>query len=915
MKLLKRKTIPQSQKRVFIIALMAFLTMLCVVAPAGLAQLSATQRTEHQLISQASPTAQSLLDQGKVLYETGQFNQAAQLLQQAAQQYRSQGDDVREAIALSNLSLTNQQLGRWQEAAEAVQQSLNLLEPHRTTSTTQHLSVLAQTLNVQGRLQLAQNNAQQAWSTWERAATLYNQIGSSSGVVQSRIYQAQAMRSLGLYHRAIAILNGLRPALDTQADPLEQATIWRSLGDALRVSGELDCAPDATCAYTALNQSLMLAERSGNKQAIAAAQLSLGNTARLQAAQINTEIEDRAEVARAQTLRNNALDFYQQAVTTLPNSLIAAQAQLNQLSLLVETTRYTEAASLIPQIQTQLESLPPGRSTIDAQVSFARSLMRLNKVLNLSDPREEFSSLPSPLEITQLLQSAYKEAEALGDARSQAYVLGTLGTLYEQAQQYSEAQVFTQRALNLSQAIQASDIAYQWQWQSGRVYVAQNQAEEAIASYKGAFDTLQQLKGDLVSATPDAQFSFRQSVEPVYRELINLLLQPKGTEQPSQEHLKLARNVLESLQVAELENFFRQACLDKTSQVDQVVDQDDPTAAVVYPILLNNRLEVILKLPNQELYRYPYPHQFQRNELSEQIESLQIALQKAYTFQEVKQQSQKFYDWLVRPAEAALAEQNIKTLVFVLDGALRSIPMAALHDGNQYLIEKYGVAIILGLEIRNPKPLGNRSLNVLAASLTHPPENLREDLSGSFATLEFVEKEVETIAQSGVTITSLKDEQFTQAALEQALTTKEFQVVHLATHGQFGATRDNTFLLAADGEINVDTIGDVFRTRDQTRPDKIELLILSACETATGDDRDVLGIAGTAVRAGARSTIASLWSLDDESSVEFTKQFYQQLGKVSRAEAVKLAQQAMLDNPNYAHPRYWSPYILVGSWL
>jgi CHAT domain-containing protein len=903
---------PRFWKRVFITGLIAVLTAVCVIGSPGLAQHVNSRSAGSPVLSQVPSIATGLLDQGKLLYETGQFNQAAQLLQQAAQHYRSQGDQIKEAIALSNLSLTCQQLGRWQEATNAIQQSLRLLELHQTT--TQHLSVLAQTLNVQGRLQLAQGNAQQAWNTWERAATLYNQIQDFSGVVQSQIYQAQALRSLGLYHRAITLLTELQPVLNTETDPLAQAMVWRSLGDALRISGELDCATE-TCADTALNQSLMLAERSGNRQAIAAAQLSLGNTARLKAAQINREIEDSAEIARAQELENKALDFYRQAAATLPNSPIAVQAQLNQLSLWVDTTRYAEAVSLISPIQTQLVSLLPGRSTIDAQVNLAQNLMRLTQAMNVSEPQAWYASLPSRLEIAELLQAAYQEAENLGDARSQSYVLGTLGTLYEQAQQFSEAQDVTQRALSLSQSIQATDLSYQWQWQSGRVYAAQDQREEAIAFYKRSFETLQQLKGDFVAATPDAQFSFRRSVEPVYRELIQLLLQSEAGVQPDQENLKLARNVLESLQVAELENFFRQACLDKTSQVDQVVDQNDPTAAVIYPILLNDRLEVILKLPNQSLYHYSAPHQFRQNELNDQITALQIALQKTYTFEEVKQASQQFYDWLVRPAEAALTAQQIKTLVFVLDGALRSIPMAVLYDGNQYLMEKYGVAVILGLEIRDPKPLNSDSLNVLAASLTHPPENLRADLNGSFATLEFVEQEINTIAQSGLSITALKDQQFTQAALEQTLTTKDFQVVHLATHGQFGATRDNTFLLAADGEISVDKIGQVFRTQDQTRPDNIELLILSACETATGDDRDILGIAGTAVRAGARSTIASLWSLDDESSVEFTRQFYQHLGKVSRAEALQLAQQALLNNPDYAHPRYWSPYVLVGSWL
>ena len=92
---------------------------------------------------------------------------------------------------------------------------------------------------------------------------------------------------------------------------------------------------------------------------------------------------------------------------------------------------------------------------------------------------------------------------------------------------------------------------------------------------------------------------------------------------------------------------------------------------------------------------------------------------------------------------------------------------------------------------------------------------------------------------------------------------------------------------------------------------------MSACRTATGDDREVLGIAGTTVRAGARSAIASLWSLDDEASVTFTREFYQHLGKpgISRAKAVRLAQETMLNDPEFNHPRFWSAYVLVGSWL
>ncbi|NET10478.1 MAG: CHAT domain-containing protein [Symploca sp. SIO2B6] len=168
----------------------------------------------------------------------------------------------------------------------------------------------------------------------------------------------------------------------------------------------------------------------------------------------------------------------------------------------------------------------------------------------------------------------------------------------------------------------------------------------------------------------------------------------------------------------------------------------------------------------------------------------------------------------------------------------------------------------------------------------------------------------------GYSDTVLRDEDFTQSTFNTVLNQRSFDVVHLATHGQFGANRNDTFLLDANGKIPLDDLSNLFgATTDRTAP--IELLMLNACSTATGNDQDVLGIAGTTVRAGAQSAIASLWSLDDQSSVVFAEAFYQNLGKpgVSRAEALRQAQRALIRHPLFDHPRYWAAYVLVGNWL
>jgi CHAT domain-containing protein len=142
-------------------------------------------------------------------------------------------------------------------------------------------------------------------------------------------------------------------------------------------------------------------------------------------------------------------------------------------------------------------------------------------------------------------------------------------------------------------------------------------------------------------------------------------------------------------------------------------------------------------------------------------------------------------------------------------------------------------------------------------------------------------------------------------------------VVHLATHGQFSSKAEDTFILTWDDRINIKQLNNVLKTRDLTESSIIELLVLSACQTAVGDKRAALGLAGMAVRAGARSTLASLWSVNDAATASFMIKFYQNLAdnKVTKAEAVRRAQLSLLQNPDYSHPYFWAPFILVGNWL
>ena len=141
-------------------------------------------------------------------------------------------------------------------------------------------------------------------------------------------------------------------------------------------------------------------------------------------------------------------------------------------------------------------------------------------------------------------------------------------------------------------------------------------------------------------------------------------------------------------------------------------------------------------------------------------------------------------------------------------------------------------------------------------------------------------------------------------------------VVHLASHAEFGGDPESSFLLTWDGRLNMDQLAEIIgRRRFDERP--LELLVLSACQTAVGDERAALGLAGVAVRAGARSALGSLWSIADDAAFQLIERFYAELVRpgVSRAVALQRAQQALLEDETFSHPFFWSPFLMISNWL
>ena len=825
------------------------------------------------------------VQRGKELYQTGRFLEAATVWQQAAATFAVRDDKLNQALVLSYLASSFEQIGQWPQANAAIADSLNLLNSAPRTS--HSATIEGQTLNTQGHLQFAQGRESEALATWQRAEVAYRRAGDAVGIAGSQINQAKALQNLGLYRRAKAILEQVEQTVQKQPDSTLKIAGWRNLGNALRMVGNL------TQSQQVLQQSLAVAERLRDAKLSSSDELP---------SEMSATLLSLANTARAQGETDTALSFYRQAaaVAVLPTAKI--QPQVNQLSLLVETGQWAVAQTLWPQIQSQLAALPPSRLAIYAQTNFAQSLMKMGSG-RVGENRQNLTPSPPLQSISaQVLATAVQQAESLSDARAESYSLGMLGSLYEQTQQWDNARDLTQQALTLAQTINAPDIAYQWQWQLGRLLSARGDIKGAIAAYTEAIQALGAIRNDLVATNQEVQFSFRESVEPVYRQLVGLLLQPSKTE-PSQKDLKKARDVIESLQLAELNNFFLETCLNARPVA---VDSVNPQTAVIYPIILPDQLAIILSLPNQPLSYYSTA--LPQSEVERNLDQMRQSLRRTSFLEERLTMAKQVYDLLLRPAEAKLATSSITTLVFVLDGSLRSLPMAALYDGQKYLLEKYSIALTPSLQLLAPQPLAPKQLKGLLGGLSQA--------SQGFPALPGVAVEIEQI-KSEISAQVLLDREFTSTTLQGRIDAVPFSVVHLATHSQFSSKAENTFILTWNGRINVKQLDQILQAREQGVASPIELLVLSACQTAASDRRAALGLAGLAVRSGARSTLATLWSVNDQSTASLMAQFYQELAqaRVTKAEALRRAQLALLKQPQFEHPYYWAPFILLGNWL
>ncbi|MBL8341316.1 MAG: CHAT domain-containing protein [Rubrivivax sp.] len=651
---------------------------------------------------------------------------------------------------------------------------------------------------------------------------------------------------------------------------------------------------------------------------------------------------------------------------------LALAAELNRIRLLPAAQR----AARLQQAAASIGTLPTPALRARFSLNSAAQARELEGATELAHRMSEFG-----------------RAEALraGDDRLAAEGHDALAALYESAGRTGEALQLVEQGIAHARRRDAHDLLMSLEARAGRLTRALGRLDLALEAHRRAVQHIEAVRADIPVQYLDGRSSFRLTLEPTYLGLTGLLLEraavlPPGPEQ--QALLRQARDTVELIKQTELQDYLRDRCAVDSAVRERASPRPPPGTAIYTPVILPDRLELLLETESGiERASAPIGAEVLREEVLDYVAALRAG-------RPLLARSEALHGWLIKPLAKRLAEARIHTLVSVPDGVLRLLPLASLHDGRGYLIERLAVATVPGLSLlaargeagaggeRGNAALARGAQMVLLAGMSEPgpvvdklSDRLAESVLGPLPeatrgavrakalrealALPGVREEVNNIAGT-MPSTVLLDSDFTLAALRSQLRSRTHSLIHIASHGVFGDSAETTFIMTYDELLTLDGLQALLRegrsggdgpnaaggggapgSGSRTAAAPIELLTLSACQTAEGDDRAPLGMSGTALKARARSALGTLWPVADEAANRVMSGFYRRLAGLpaatgtppatpaaaapagpapaagppaSRVEALRQAQLELLRTPRNEHPFYWAPFILIGDW-
>jgi CHAT domain-containing protein len=709
-----------------------------------------------------------------------------------------------------------------------------------------------------------------------RTSTDQTLTQQSSQRIDALLKQGAIERSRGNLTQALQTLTEASIAAEKIADPDRKALALAGISDVYLLNRQTDAALEQ--AETALVQAGIKA----NPAVLASVLNYMGN------------------VKFTQQRYASAIKDYQNALQSAQSSdqLLAAKLTINILHALQADNQSTQIKPFLKQARTLINALPD--SADKASLLIALGSFPLQAESELISGNDLQNSL-------RALESAEAIAHRLQTLKLQSYALGYQAEYYARQQQEDKAFLLFQRALFFAHQADASELLARWYWQRGRLLKSVGKLAKAEADYRLAIDYLATISAALIFGRRGDPYFFRQTVGSIYRELVAILL-ARYDAGNGNTTLKDVVKVMERYKTVELKSYFMDDCVSQWQENFQTVELDQLGAegtAIIYPVVFQQRTVLLFSIAQGDWEYREIP--VSADELQSIVKGFRRQLTAGGNSRRLKKYGLILYKWFIRPIEQQLKQQHIDTLVFVPDGLLRTIPFSALYDGQDYLIQRYAFALSPGLELTYAKSGAVDYNNHLFVG------GLSKSVGG-FPPLYYVPQEIEKIAQlSGSR--QLLDESFNRTNIKAEMQNHTYSILHFATHTRIENDPRKSFLLTFDDKIAFPELHQ-FVQGSSYRDLPIDLLVLSACDTAIGDERAALGLAGVAIKAGASSVVASLWSVSDESTAELMPVFFDNLinKQIPKAKALQAAQQLLLTSEDYYPPYFWAAFVLIGDW-
>lgn len=885
--------------------------------------------------------ADRLRSQGEQLYKTSRYHEAFQILEQSLQIYQEIQDYQGEATSINNLGAIHDSLSEYQKAINSYHKSLEIYQKIGNRYGE------SMSLNNLGNTYSHLREYQKALDFFEQALKVLRLIddGESYRVAvllnMGDVYRNrnQYLKAIDFYNQSLAISRKIGSA-DIETKSLNNlGIVYEALGQyqkaidfcqqALAIAQKIGSAEIKAASFNNLGK---LHTNLGQYQiAIDFSQQSLGIFRQIgnlygEAVSLNNLSSVYSEIGQYQ----KAIDFSQQALS------IARQMG----TLDVETGAITNLSAAYGHLGEHQKSIDFSQQSL----AIAKKISDLSgEATSLNNLASVYNSLKEYQKSINFYQRSLAITRQLGELSSEASALNNLGSVYDSLGEYQKSIDFYQQSLAIKkkigdvsgEAITLNNI--------GAALNAQSHDELAILFFKQSIRIRESTRDNIKKLNKEEQQSFVNSIAYTYRNTAKLLLK--------QDRIIEAIQVLDLLKVQELEDYLKNIKgNDRTkqglrllppeanispqlstinyqnipeinrqlanqiqqlpkSEINRVPDylkQIPQGSVLLYPLILDDRIELILFSPNtipiNRTVKIP------KQELEALIKTF-IGDINGQGNDATRKTARKLYEILIRPIEADLVAAQAETILYAPDGALRYIPLAALHDGKQWLAEKYRISNLIAYILTDFTPKPKTQPKVLAGAFGSKKKFGQLGLPSTIA-------DVQAIARKFPNSTTLIEDNFSRKAIESQF--PNHNIIHLGTHAEFNpGVADSSFILFGNGDkIRFSEITD-------WQLPNVDLIVLSACRSGVseklGTGVEILGFGYQMQKIGAKTAIATLWNVDDQSTQPLMEAFYSELqkGDVSVTEALHRAQISLIKSPDDRenHPKFWAGFFAIGNGL